>query len=340
MKKSLFIVLLSSVALSGAAQGIRGGEIRGHGSVSSPNAYASVHVQIYREGPAAPHILFEWGDGAVDTLPLSGVHPISQTGVSINQYYGFHYYDTLGVYALAVTDGFLIPGIANIPDSETKMLELRDTISLDNPADFIVEGTASLPVFINRQTAIEVLPNGAIRHNPAASNHANRFFSYLLTELAPWPASGYAYPAASDSIGCCIIWDRPLAPGRYAFAIKARSLRFADHSLFATATRFMVIDVDSAMLVSAPDIWPALPPLSLYPNPASETLYLSFGEPLASPAELRVFSLAGQEAYRAALPGGLAGQAWEIPVAGWPAGVYVVRVIAGGRSWVERVIKR
>jgi hypothetical protein len=250
-------------------------------------------------------------------------------------YFPAHWYSQPGLYVITVRDSFLVEDIVNIENSGGQILELRDSFR-------IREGgiPSVIAYFYTSNLDIRTAPSGAIIHNPAYGFPAFTLYDSTAAMLVPFVEEGYEFPPATDTITCCrpLVWDRPVAAGRYAFGLHVQT--WYQGELLGTATRKMVIDVDSAMLVSAPDIWPALPPLSLYPNPASEAVYLSFGEPLASPAELRVFSLAGQEAYRAALPGGLAGQAWEIPVAGWPAGVYVVRVIAGGRSWVERVIKR
>ena len=47
------------------AQGIRGGEMM---AITGLNLLAEIDVRICREGPGVPFILFDWGDGTIDTL--------------------------------------------------------------------------------------------------------------------------------------------------------------------------------------------------------------------------------------------------------------------------------
>ena len=37
-------------------------------AITGLNLLAEIDVKIYREGPGVPFILFDWGDGTIDTL--------------------------------------------------------------------------------------------------------------------------------------------------------------------------------------------------------------------------------------------------------------------------------
>lgn len=316
------------------AQGIRGGEMMAE---TGNNLLAMVDVKIYREGPRVPFILFDWGDGTTDTLTGSTALT-ADPDVIVDFYFGTHQYDTFNVYILSVQDSFLIPDIANIPNSGSQAFYLRDTFGIDNEEDFFnnIGPTIRMPNFIRSQVNIEVAPNGAIIHDPIVSNGGN-YFSYIVEALVPFPAEGYAFPEATDSLVCCITWDQPLAPGKYAFGIRAYSYRRSDDSFFGTTTRLMTIEVDSSMITSGLEIWEE-PPFDIFPNPAAEAVYLQFDAPPAPRAEVHIYDMFGRKAYSGTLDGAGLGRRLAIPVAGWPPGMYVAEVRSRGRVGMRKFV--
>jgi len=284
-----------------------------------------------------PSIIFDWGDGTKDTLyGITASTPNPE--VIANKYFGTHQYDTLGIYVLSVQDSFLIPGIANVPNSESQIFYLRDTFGINNEEDFLinVNGLVKLPTFERSQVDVELAPNGAIIHDPIVSNAGN-YFSYVTKALVPFPAEGYAFPEATDSLVCCIFWDRPVEAGKYAFGIRAYSYRWSDDSLFGTTTRLMVIDVDSSMIVSGLEIW-GEEPFNIFPNPASQVVYLQFGAWPGPPAEVRIYDRLGRVAYVQTVKEAGRPRRLEVPVAGWPPGVYVAEVRTAGQVSVKKFI--
>jgi hypothetical protein len=286
----------------------------------------TITLETFTLGAGVPSIKFDWGDGTIEEVQAAVSIEIAE-GLYGNYYSFYHAYDSLGDYVVSYTDSFWVSDILNLDEPGSQYFRLEEKVGY-------IEGVLNNPPIIQFASpeAVRLEEDGSV----SLSVSYNEFDGdEVVLRFRDFPGEGYFLPPATDTLICCIDWQVPPGPGRYVFAMEAADFRFGEE--LSSSTLLMALEVPAASNAGEAAGQRAF---RLYPNPASETLYLSFGEPLASPAELRVFSLAGQEAYRAALPGGLAGQAWEIPVAGWPAGVYVVRVIAGGRSWVERVIKR
>ncbi|MBD2724612.1 T9SS type A sorting domain-containing protein [Hymenobacter armeniacus] len=78
-------------------------------------------------------------------------------------------------------------------------------------------------------------------------------------------------------------------------------------------------------------------PVDFYPNPASDRLTLDLTAVPAAPCEVRLLSLTGQAVLAATLAGG---RAQELPLAGVPAGLYLLHVRTAQGSTVRRVEKR
>ncbi|GAA4039813.1 hypothetical protein GCM10022409_27010 [Hymenobacter glaciei] len=82
---------------------------------------------------------------------------------------------------------------------------------------------------------------------------------------------------------------------------------------------------------------PGMQPVLAYPNPATDRLTLDLTAAAAEPCAVRVLSLAGQVVRTATLPGG---SVQEMPLAGLPAGLYLLQVRTAQGSTVQRIEKR
>jgi len=79
-------------------------------------------------------------------------------------------------------------------------------------------------------------------------------------------------------------------------------------------------------------------PVSLFPNPASQVVYLQFGTMPGPPAEVRIYDRLGRVAYAQSIKEAGLPRRLEVPVAGWPPGVYVVEVCSAGQVSVKKFI--
>jgi alpha-amylase len=74
--------------------------------------------------------------------------------------------------------------------------------------------------------------------------------------------------------------------------------------------------------------------LQLYPNPAASQVQLSLSTPAAGPAQVRIFDPQGRLLRTAAFTG----RTHTLDTSGWAAGVYFIRVQAGQRTAVQRLV--
>jgi hypothetical protein len=101
----------------------------------------------------------------------------------------------------------------------------------------------------------------------------------------------------------------------------------------------MMVEIDSSLLVNS--ILQPIPidQLTLFPNPTTSTLHLQLQYSQATQGKLLIENLAGQTLHAEALKLRPALQSWEVDVAGWPSGVYVVRLQAGAEQVVRKFVK-
>ena len=78
--------------------------------------------------------------------------------------------------------------------------------------------------------------------------------------------------------------------------------------------------------------------LTLFPNPTTSTLHLQLQHAQSTQGQLQIENLAGQTLHTEALDLGPALQSWQVDVADWPSGVYVVRLRAGAEQVVRKFV--
>lgn len=78
-------------------------------------------------------------------------------------------------------------------------------------------------------------------------------------------------------------------------------------------------------------------PMRIYPNPTGDDLIISFDRPLGDQATVEIYDLQGHllQSRRAAV----LDRQIEVPLARWPAGVYLLRVVAGEAVYARRFVK-
>ena len=78
---------------------------------------------------------------------------------------------------------------------------------------------------------------------------------------------------------------------------------------------------------------------TLFPNPTTSTLHLQLQHAQSTQGKLQIENLAGQTLHTEDLNLSPALQSWEVDVADWPSGVYVVRLRAGAEQVVRKFVK-
>ena len=345
---SIMVFLISVQAEQLYAQRIYGAEVYKEFWIDN----AIVEAWVWRQGGSKPFIMYDWGDGSsLDSILLFNSLPLGYyegQNYYLDIYRGMHKYDTTGVYVMGFRDSFLVDDIVNIEESGIRSLELYDTVALypQSTGGLAINTT---PRFFTQQGNINNIDGNVVFNIDVESDES--FATDLYNgELAPFPAEGYSIPESSDSIymappvGAAMIWDDPIAPGRYAVGVVVRERRKRDINggvdtfFLSTTMRAMTMLVtEELLLTSIPgrEYAPAL--VSVYPNPATSVVnidYAASGKPL----ELSVFSLNGKLMHRFLAEADARVQTEQVPVADWPAGVYVLRVQSGARQWVRKFV--
>ena len=152
----------------------------------------------------------------------------------------------------------------------------------------------------DRHNDISSLVDGTIVHNffPLEFN-AN---DYAIYELIPFVEEGYSFPTADSlEVGMNeLYWASPTELGTYAFAIRAHEYRWDGSKNFklGTKTRYMMIDIDSSMLVPISNIV-ATNDFQIYPNPTSGEVNIKFDyRLLEDDFTVRVINIFGQTVYQ------------------------------------------
>lgn len=104
--------------------------------------------------------------------------------------------------------------------------------------------------------------------------------------------------------------------------------------------RLRQVDRDGAVAFSPVvkvSIAAGMQPVLAYPNPATDRLTLDLTAALAEPCAVRVLTLAGQVVRTETVVGG---RVQEMPLAGLPAGLYMLQVRTSQGSTVQRIEKR
>ena len=316
-----------------SAQGIIGAEI-----VKNVTSFTAISVEIYRIGEPSPFIIFDWGDGILETIPISSSGSGTINGiVRIDKYYSTHQYDTTGYISIGFIDSFLLPGVSNIPNSELVSIRLGDTILVSS--DF----PNNSPDFHSYQTQIWFEEN-KVKHRVPFGIDWLIPGDFIKAELIPFPSEGFYYPEAFNTLeinGQILTWDQPLVPGLYALGYQFREYRpiaengiIVDTILLSTTLRAMMINIDSFMVVSTMDPWVSNL-FSVYPNPASEVIHIQCSTP-GEPAEIHIHDITGKKWFVQNISKSARVESLEVDVRDWPPGVYLVSLVCGGQRVVRK----
>ncbi|MEL7220690.1 MAG: T9SS type A sorting domain-containing protein [Bacteroidota bacterium] len=298
-----------------------------------------IDVCICRAQDSKASILFDWGDGTMDTLPrAASIFP--DPDHVLDFYLGTHFYDsTINEYLIIrVLEEEVAEGFINIDYNEDRSFLLSDSILIYNEASIPHQVVNEGPVGAFGVLGIQNYgdPDPEILLTMFDGLFPGFGGDSLIYSIVPFPVEGSLPPAPPDEFHVdeygLLLWDTPVEAGKYAVAAKVREMTTStnpiyeeDKILFSTITRAFTIIVDSSDVVSTIGSPFETGIFSVYPNPSSEIVTLEYGG-LSKKTQLGIYNMQGQAMYRQILNGTAALQRESIRVADWPAGIYLVEI--------------
>ncbi len=290
-----------------------------------------VRIQVCRENWHKDELIFDWGDGQVDTFQRIGSLNAGN-GFLVDIYNGNHEYpaDFEGYTELRILGEEIMDDYTNVDDEQGLAFTFVDSMLIYSDGnDPLLDHNAYIGPRSNT-LGVCVYEGGIfvesllMYQNPVKPDTLGFY-------LAPFPTPGYV-PLGDEQehyvAEGLMFWDSPLVPGMYAVASKAREMRPTDNpnypdswTLISTITKAFTILVDSAGLATTLPSLAPLPIVSVYPNPASTQVWVATSG-WTGEANLRVLNANGQPMHRETLLSVAEQEQWTFNVEDWPSGVY------------------
>jgi hypothetical protein len=295
---------------------------------------ATVNVHIATLDTYIEDRIIDWGDGTKDTLNTLLLRNDSD-GNFVSNLGGTHEYPDTGFYTISIENlGNWAPGISNIENSGEKEFVLSEVVYAKSTS----EAKNDAPQCLLNFNWLEQDEDGIVYHEVVGSILPFGSLDSISYEFVPATEEGYSFPEATNEIRCCIYWDKPIEEGLYALAVKMNG--WLNGEMAESLTRYMTIQVTPDLVVSNSDLFPLLNDLVIFPNPTTSTLHLQLKHAQSTQGKLLIENLAGQTLHTEALNLSPALQSWQVDVADWPSGVYVVRLLAGSEQVVRKFVKK
>ena len=327
MKNLFFLFVSVTIWNISFGQGIVAGDIVT--GVSGGSKKGGFRINTFSQAPR-PEIVVDWGDGFIDTV--TGPSFLISQDLYLNIYQKNRYYQDTGYYTIRYTVDYWIDGIANFDDSGTQPFVLEADIWLTS--DIIFSQNSS--IFFSAPADYISQDNGVVTHELVPTDFD---LDSISQKLIPVPAQGYFLPDATDSLVCCLIWDKPTEPGKYAFGFELEDWRSGKR--MSSVQRFITVQVDTVFSQDSEKEYVGRG-FVVFQNPTDSDLRIFFSGSFVpgNSYSLSISDEMGKMIYRKSIKllefaGGL-----SIDVSTWPSGLYFITLATGDRVWVEKVVVR
>ena len=197
---------------------------------------------------------------------------------------------------------------------------------------YATSGSDPIP---NRLLTEVIIENGVVRFDASCIDpDGSTLYYYLRDNISPnYKLPQGTHPPTIDSITGEFEWDRPTIPGKYLIIIDVQ-----EHSNLSGMKRYLILDIKEEDIVPLPTTEKERLPFTISPNPTTQKITIDIPEQLpVNRAELKLYNTLGHCVFEKQI---VQFGTVEIDVAGWPSGVYVATLEAGGQVWTEKVVVR
>lgn len=334
MKRILFIIFLFFFNFSGFSQDFLGGEIRVFAVPGDLNP--KVHVKIYTD--ANMNITRSWINiGENGPFSFQSIPKIYDTlltpNIRLSEYEGFHNLVGLGGGG---TETFMYLDSLD----GNKIVNVNDT---SMAAVAIFNAFTSTVLGFNYQPAspycTDVMNAYTISNNVLSYQIECQDSNLITYELVPSLFSdtpiNYTIPngVSIDSTGL-ITWINPPDSGFYWLQASVYNWDYwGDDS---EAYHLLFFDFDDPVPISTNSRkWTEQNYLQVFPNPTKDVLNIQFDYHIPNNTQIQIFDIIGHLVD--AQP--MQQQRMQLDIGHLASGMYVVRVVAGGKVWTSKVIR-
>ncbi|HFA49891.1 MAG TPA: T9SS type A sorting domain-containing protein [Bacteroidetes bacterium] len=331
MKTTSIIFVLLFLLNHCLAQGIFAADIHVNVSNGADGIYVTTFVSTFTQEEAQPFILIDYGDGTEDVL--FGQNFELYTGYYQNEYYmGHHFYQDTGMYTITYIDSSWIDGVTNMEDSGNQPFKMTADVLISNESGF----TTNQSVFFS-STADFILyeDNGIISHPVIPVDFQ---VDTIVQRFVDIDVPGYYLPEATDTLACCLVWDRPTEPGRYVFGFDFEDWRYG--RMMSRVQRYITVEVDSVIITDSKEQTLDDNSFSVFPNPADTDLRIFFRGAyiLGAQHSISIADALGRCLFQKTIGLIEYGSGITIDVGSWLSGLYIISFKVDGHIWSEKII--
>ncbi|MEL6843888.1 MAG: T9SS type A sorting domain-containing protein, partial [Bacteroidota bacterium] len=98
------------------------------------------------------------------------------------------------------------------------------------------------------------------------------------------------------------------------------------------------INLTPTYTVSSNDLTIVGPGLTIYPNPAQGEAFINFQAAHEGEVQLIVRNVLGQEVYQEMQQAVIGGNTWSLDIQKWSEGIYLIEVVKGEESFVQKLV--
>ncbi len=264
--------------------------------------FSNLSSYVYR-----PYVLLDWGCAS----PLNFVQANATYNTMITKFSGSCTFPGYGIYVINYTDSFRLNGIKNITNSQSQNIRLTTTLQI-NP----LGGPNTAPLLQNYPIYFGVSGNQAF-FNPNFLDPDGDSLSYAMTNC--YAANYYLPNGVSLNQNGKLNFSKD-SLGLYAFSYKITEWRKdIDNNYQNVGGSQIDFLMDITNTIGINELQSKNSSLTIYPNPVSNTLYISSEQNEFKNSEIEITNTLGQTVLKIEFKN-------EVDVSKLIKGIYILKI--------------